>query len=87
MIAMRTISVPPYDIAAIEVPVVIGYGAETSAHHQRAAKELAGWRGESAFVIDGAKHGAHYSHRREFAAFVELVCSKRVTHGAEPPGH
>jgi pimeloyl-ACP methyl ester carboxylesterase len=61
----------PYDAAAMPVPVVAGHGEVSRPHHQQAARSLANAvpRGEL-MVIDGASHGAHLTHPREFAGLV-----------------
>jgi pimeloyl-ACP methyl ester carboxylesterase len=70
----------PFDPSTIGVPVVSGYGTETEAHHRRASEQLAQQvpRGEI-WVIEGARHGAHYSHPEEFCAFVgRAVAASKV---------
>jgi pimeloyl-ACP methyl ester carboxylesterase len=67
----------PFEPDAIEVPVVVGYGTETSARHRRAALELsAEIPGAELVTIDGASHNAHDSHPAEFAAYVRGVLSR-----------
>jgi pimeloyl-ACP methyl ester carboxylesterase len=67
----------PYDYAAISVPVVTGRGTESKDHHQWSANELARLvGGDPPFVIEGAGHGAHATHHREFARFTRLVVAK-----------
>jgi pimeloyl-ACP methyl ester carboxylesterase len=63
----------PYDIDAIRVPVVAGCSTNSSEHHQWSARELATRTGGEPFVIEGANHGAHVTHPREFADFVRRV--------------
>jgi pimeloyl-ACP methyl ester carboxylesterase len=62
---------PPYDEAAITVPVVAAHGSETRPHHVRGTELLARTapRGELR-VVEGAGHGAHLTHPREFADLV-----------------
>jgi pimeloyl-ACP methyl ester carboxylesterase len=65
---------PAYEPAAITVPVLTAHGTESREHHCWAAEELARLTGGDApFVIDGAGHGAHASHHREFADFTRRV--------------
>jgi pimeloyl-ACP methyl ester carboxylesterase len=68
---------PPFDADQLAVPVTVGHGSETDARHRRAVEELARTiAGADLVVIDGAPHGAHYSHATEFAAFVERAVSR-----------
>jgi pimeloyl-ACP methyl ester carboxylesterase len=68
--AMRT-GGEPFRPAALSVPVVLGYGTETSDRHRRACHELAVELPATELVeIAGAPHGAHYSHPEPFADFV-----------------
>lgn len=63
--------VPPFDLRALRVPVVIAYGTEGAPHHRRAARELAaGIAGARLHEIAGAGHGAHLTHPRELAALL-----------------
>jgi pimeloyl-ACP methyl ester carboxylesterase len=67
----------PFDAAAVGVPVVSGYGSETHARHRESATRLADAVPDGElFVIDGAAHGAHMSHPREFADFVRRVVER-----------
>lgn len=71
--------VAPYDLAMITQPVLAGYGTASAAHHQRAAKELASAAPEGELMaIEGADHGAHLSHPKDFAAFVRRASSPGV---------
>ena len=67
----------PFDPAAVTVPVVAGSGAASEARHRESAARLARAvpRGELV-VIDGAGHGAHLSHPREFGDYVRLVVER-----------
>jgi pimeloyl-ACP methyl ester carboxylesterase len=61
----------PFDASAITVPVVVGRGTESSAHHREGAVRLAAALGApEPFVIEGAGHGAHVSHHGAFADLV-----------------
>ena len=63
-----------YEPTAITVPVLTAHGTESREHHCWAAQELARLAGgEPPFVIEGAGHGAHASHHREFAEFTRRV--------------
>jgi pimeloyl-ACP methyl ester carboxylesterase len=63
--------------AEIVVPVLAGYGSESSARHVGSARTLAeeAPRGELR-VIDGAGHAAHYTHATDFAAFIERAVAR-----------
>ena len=63
-----------YDPSAITVPVLTAHGTDSREHHCWAAQELARLTGgDPPFVIEGAGHGAHASHHREFAEFTRRV--------------
>jgi pimeloyl-ACP methyl ester carboxylesterase len=67
----------PYDHAAITVPVVTGCSTLSREHHQWSAHELARLTGGDApFMVEGAGHGAHATHHREFALFTRLVVAR-----------
>jgi pimeloyl-ACP methyl ester carboxylesterase len=74
----------PYDLSRIRAPIVAGRGTSSDPHHQRAAEVLAetALDGEL-FTIDGAGHGAHFSHPAEFAQFVQRAVDRSV--GSVPP--
>jgi pimeloyl-ACP methyl ester carboxylesterase len=76
--AMRDRTGAPYDLAAIDVPIVAGYGTEGKPYHRWAIEELVrqARHGQLA-VIEGAGHAAQGSHPAEFADFVRQV------HGAQ----
>jgi pimeloyl-ACP methyl ester carboxylesterase len=63
----------PFDLAAITVPVLAGCSTLSREHHQWGARELARVLGGECFVIEGANHGAHVTHHREFAEFARLA--------------
>lgn len=64
-------------LAATGLPVVTGHGSESKPYHARSAVELAAAvPGADLVVIEGAAHGAHTSHPREFAAFVERAIAR-----------
>jgi pimeloyl-ACP methyl ester carboxylesterase len=53
---------PPFDAAAITVPVLSAAGSETSPAHRRAAEELAAGLPRGYFeLVEGADHGVHLS--------------------------
>lgn len=61
----------PYDPAAVAVPVVAAHGSGSFPHQRLAAERLAATvpHGELV-VVEGARHGAHLSHPRQFADLV-----------------
>jgi pimeloyl-ACP methyl ester carboxylesterase len=62
---------PPYIPEHVPVPVLAACGTETSAHHRRAAHELARRAPQGQVeLIEGAGHGAHLSHPEAFADLV-----------------
>jgi pimeloyl-ACP methyl ester carboxylesterase len=68
---------PPYSAAGLTVPVVVGHGTESRAHHREAAARLAAAvPGAELVVVEGAGHGAHSSHPEAFAAFVRRVLGR-----------
>jgi pimeloyl-ACP methyl ester carboxylesterase len=67
----------PYDAASIAVPIVVGHGSQSLPHHQRAAVELAAKAPDAELVvIEGADHGAHFSHPDEFADLVRRAITR-----------
>jgi pimeloyl-ACP methyl ester carboxylesterase len=65
---------PPYVAEAIGCPVVGGCGSRSSAHHRRAAVELATAVPHGRLdVIEGADHGVHLTHAGEFARRILTV--------------
>lgn len=62
----------PFDASELTVPVLSGYGSETTWWHRRASAELAAEAplGEEV-VVAGAHHGAHLSHPTATAALVQ----------------
>jgi pimeloyl-ACP methyl ester carboxylesterase len=69
--SIRPPSAPPYDPAALTMPVIAAHGSESAAHHQETARVLASAvpHGELA-VVEGAGHGVHLTHP---AAVADLV--------------
>jgi len=65
---------PPFDLAALGVPVVLGRGSGSLPHHRRAIDVLEETVPDTEVVeFAGAHHGAHLSHPDAFAAFVRRV--------------
>jgi pimeloyl-ACP methyl ester carboxylesterase len=81
MRSVRPPNPPPYEAAAIVVPVVAAHGSEARPHHVRATTRLAARapRGELR-VVEGAGHGAHLTHPHEFAGLVHVALDR----AAEP---
>jgi pimeloyl-ACP methyl ester carboxylesterase len=67
----------PFEPSAVGVPVVAGSGAVSEPRHRDSAARLAATVPDGELVvIDGAGHGAHMSHPREFADFVRTVVDR-----------
>lgn len=61
----------PYDPARVEVPVLVAYGSETSAKHQRGARQLAATLPRGTLrTVAGSNHGGHLTHPAELAALI-----------------
>jgi pimeloyl-ACP methyl ester carboxylesterase len=70
-------SAAPFDLAALRVPVVAGFGTAGERHHRIGVDHLlAAVPGAELFEINGAGHGAHVSHPDAFAAFVRTVVER-----------
>lgn len=65
---------PAFDPADLAVPVIAAHGTEGAEHHARSAAALADAApmGELV-VVQGAGHGVHLSHPKEFAALVRRL--------------
>jgi len=75
----------PYAAASIVPPVLAGCGTVSVSYHQRAAHELADAAPSGELVtIDGAAHGAHLSHPREFAGFVRRAVERAAERRRAP---
>jgi pimeloyl-ACP methyl ester carboxylesterase len=61
---------PPFDIAALPVPLIVGCGTESLAYQRDGASRLASIAGADLVEIDGGAHGSHTTHPGQFAAFV-----------------
>jgi pimeloyl-ACP methyl ester carboxylesterase len=67
----------PFDPADVNVPVVLGYGGTTEAHHRGGIDTLRHTLPDAeVFEINGAGHGAHVSHPDAFAAFVRTAVER-----------
>ncbi|HET6773976.1 MAG TPA: alpha/beta hydrolase [Acidimicrobiales bacterium] len=76
MASVRPPAPPPFDAAAIPVPVVAVHGSEARPHHVRATGELARSAPRAELqVIAGADHGAHLSHPVELADLVRRAAA------------
>src|SRR5581483_10949629 len=64
----------PFDVTALDVPVVFGMGGLGAPHHRQGVTWLgANVPGAQAIEIEGAHLGAHLSHPDHFAEFVRQV--------------
>jgi pimeloyl-ACP methyl ester carboxylesterase len=68
---------PPYDTAAITVPVISVRGTESDEHLRRGADVLAAELPDVELVVlEGAGHGAHQSHPAEMAALIRRAVAR-----------
>jgi pimeloyl-ACP methyl ester carboxylesterase len=68
---------PPFDLAAVTVPVFLGRGSDSLPHHRRAIDFLETVLPVTETVeFEGARHGAHLSHPDAFADFVRRVAER-----------
>jgi pimeloyl-ACP methyl ester carboxylesterase len=74
--SVRPPAPPPFDPAAVPVPVLAVRGAAARPHHVRATDELAAAAPTAELhVIAGADHGAHLSHPVELADLVRRAAA------------
>ena len=67
----------PYDAARITVPVISARGTDSEAYLMRGADVLATEiRGAEHAVIEGARHGGHQSHPKEFADLIRRALDR-----------
>jgi pimeloyl-ACP methyl ester carboxylesterase len=67
----------PFEASDVPVPVVAGCGSASEARHRESAERLADTiPAAELMVIEGAGHGAHLSHPKEFAGFVRRVLER-----------
>lgn len=67
----------PFDPAALDVPVIVGMGADTDDHHQRACAELAASVTDAERVtVPGARHDLHVSHPGAVADMVHRASAR-----------
>lgn len=75
--SIRESADPPYDPAALTVPVVAGHGTESAPHHRRTAEELAARCPLGSLeIVDGAGHGVHLSHPAALAAMARHALAR-----------
>jgi pimeloyl-ACP methyl ester carboxylesterase len=68
---MGSLAAVPFDECDLVVPMVVGYGTETSAEHVEGARRLAAAVGDGHLhPVEGAGHFANQSHPRAFAEFM-----------------
>lgn len=83
---LRSAQAPPFDPAAVTVPVIVAHGSASIGRHKRAAAEVAATvPGARLSVIEGAGHGAPSSHPDDYAAFVRAVASAGGLTGPTEP--
>lgn len=77
LLQIRDRANPPYDPAAITVPVIAAHGADSSAHHQQTARALADAAPAAELVVvAGARHGIHLTHPAAMARLVRLALAR-----------
>jgi pimeloyl-ACP methyl ester carboxylesterase len=68
---------PPFDPAAITVPVILGHGSQSRPHHVEGTRWLAGQLPDvELVVVEGAAHGGHRSHPAAVAAMVRRAIER-----------
>lgn len=76
---------PPFDVAELAVPLLVGRGSASLPHHRAAAAWLADHVPGAALVeIEGAGHGAHLTHPDAFARFVRAAVARATSNLATP---
>jgi pimeloyl-ACP methyl ester carboxylesterase len=74
---------PPFDLAGLRRPLVLGMGERSLAHHRQAVTVLAELvAGAEILDIPGAAHGAPLTHPDAFAAMVRRVVARVGTDGS-----
>jgi pimeloyl-ACP methyl ester carboxylesterase len=69
---------PPYDLASVPVPVVVGRGSLAKGQHLAGTDALLDVLPDAELhVVDGAGHGGHTSHPDGFAEFVRAAATRR----------
>jgi pimeloyl-ACP methyl ester carboxylesterase len=77
MRSVRPPNPPPFDAAAISVPVVAACGGEARPKHVRATRDLARTAPHGELrIVEGAGHGAHMSHPEEVADLVRRALER-----------
>jgi pimeloyl-ACP methyl ester carboxylesterase len=61
---------PPFDVAALPAPLIVGCGTESLPYQREGAVLLASLAGADLIEIDGGAHSSHTTHPDQFAAFV-----------------
>ncbi len=74
---MGSLATSPFDERDLVVPMVVGYGTETSAEHVEGARRLAAAVGDGHLhPVEGAGHFANQSHPRAFAGFMVATLAR-----------
>jgi pimeloyl-ACP methyl ester carboxylesterase len=70
---------PPYDPAALALPIVAGHGTRSGPHHQESAVRLAELAPAGELVVvEGADHGVHLTHPAELARLARRAVALTV---------
>ncbi len=84
-LAAIRVSEPPFDVAALSIPVVYGRGEHSMPHHRQAVAWLVEHTPDAElFEIAGGRHGAHLTHPDAFAAFVRRAVARAGQPSATP---
>jgi pimeloyl-ACP methyl ester carboxylesterase len=79
--SLRT-GAPPFDAAAITVPVILGHGSNSRPHHVKGTRWLAEQMPNAELeVVEGAGHGGHRSHPAAFAALIRTALARAERRG------
>jgi pimeloyl-ACP methyl ester carboxylesterase len=73
---------PPFALADVKVPSLVGYGTKTWEHQIDGARRLAAVLGARLVALDGADHFAHAAQPEAFAGFVrQAVLAREASTG------
>jgi pimeloyl-ACP methyl ester carboxylesterase len=69
--SIRSLTEPPYDVAKLQLPLVLAHGTESRGHHIESIRRLAADAPMAELhTIEGAGHAAHLSHPEAVAELV-----------------
>lgn len=67
---------PPFDLADVTVPVVVGTSSEGEPHHRECARRMAEALADAELVEIHGNHGAHARHPERFAVLVRQAVER-----------